>query len=187
MRLFAGTSLQGAGGIRQMRRFAIEGTEIHLWRPLLKIRRFELENFLHENGQSWLTDQTNFSDEFLRNAVRQNIVPEIEKLFPRAGLKIQSLIYDIQEVQTLIEEQARGFLCKNVTDDKKTLKLKELAPVIKREVLRLWLLDLGFKREITRNLIERLVDLWETKSKGRRLDHRKFKFERTVENIIFID
>ncbi|MCQ2597015.1 MAG: tRNA lysidine(34) synthetase TilS [Treponema sp.] len=64
----------GAGGIEDVR-----GKYI---RPLLNITREEIENFLKSVGQNFRTDSTNLCDDYLRNNIRHNIVPVLEKTVP---------------------------------------------------------------------------------------------------------
>lgn len=75
MHLFRGA---GAGGLRGMRR--LEG---EIYRPLLGVRRAQLREFLAERGESWREDATNALADNPRNAIRLNVLPEIEKSYPR--------------------------------------------------------------------------------------------------------
>jgi len=75
-RLFTGTTqTHGAGILRQNSR---------VLRPLLGIRRKELQAFLEEEARNWRIDQTNGDPRFLRARVRAELLPAIEKIFPRA-------------------------------------------------------------------------------------------------------
>jgi len=53
-------------------------------RPLLSTRKIELLSYLQEVGQSFQVDSTNESDRFLRSRMRKVLMPEVEKLFPKA-------------------------------------------------------------------------------------------------------
>lgn len=59
------------------------------FRPLLKVRKSEIQEFLKEENQTWCEDQTNHEGRFLRSRMRKELIPVIEKLFPRA---IENLI-----------------------------------------------------------------------------------------------
>jgi tRNA(Ile)-lysidine synthase len=88
-RLFTGTvSTHGAGIVFRHQQ------EL---RPFLSIRKRELAAFLKEEKQSWREDRTNFEGRFLRSRMRLELMPLIEKFFPRAvehlvelGLKASS-------------------------------------------------------------------------------------------------
>ncbi|HEY6338084.1 MAG TPA: tRNA lysidine(34) synthetase TilS [Candidatus Sulfotelmatobacter sp.] len=86
MRVIRGTGLRGLGAIYP--RIAVEDDEGEVCgeiiRPLLGIRRRQLEQYLHDIGQSWREDSSNADDAFTRNRVRQMVVPLLEEKFNRA-------------------------------------------------------------------------------------------------------
>lgn len=64
-----GTGLKGVCGIPPVRD--------NIVRPLIDVSRQEVEEFLAQNGQDYVTDSTNLENEFTRNRIRHNIIPEI--------------------------------------------------------------------------------------------------------------
>lgn len=75
-RLFTGAAKTHGGGIAVR-----DGVEL---RPLLNIRKKDLEAYLKEEGQGWREDSTNHEDRFLRARMRNQLMPAIEQLFPMA-------------------------------------------------------------------------------------------------------
>jgi tRNA(Ile)-lysidine synthase len=75
-RLFTGAFEELGGGILPR-----HGVEV---RPLLGVRRAELRAFLKEERQKWREDSSNANPRFLRAQMRQDLMPVIERLFPRA-------------------------------------------------------------------------------------------------------
>jgi tRNA(Ile)-lysidine synthetase-like protein len=183
MRMFSGASLQGMAGIRDETSLKVNGKELLLWRPMLNIKRSELEKFLQSKGQQWLTDETNFNEEYVRNSVRHRLIPAIYELFPAAGEKMTPLLHDIGQAQNYLAAQAKIYLDARLTHD--SLELVEIEDILKSEVVRQWLIRLGFNREINRNFIERIVDLWKTNASKRRVDHRSYEFTRLGRKIVF--
>ncbi len=57
-------------------------------RPLLDIKRCDIENYLLKNGILWREDSTNKSYKYTRNNIRNVIIKDIEKSFPKAVDKI---------------------------------------------------------------------------------------------------
>ena len=55
-----------------------------LYRPLLNVRKRDLEAYLTESGAAWREDATNRIADTPRNALRLNVMPEIEKSYPSA-------------------------------------------------------------------------------------------------------
>ena len=66
-----GAGLTGMSGMLPVR-----GDRI---RPLLCVRRDEIEAWLSEQGISWRTDQSNASESYTRNRIRHNILPLLEQ------------------------------------------------------------------------------------------------------------
>jgi tRNA(Ile)-lysidine synthase len=83
MRMIRGAGMRGLGGIYP--RMAVEDEDGEscgeIVRPLLEIRRSELEKYLREIGQGWREDASNGDEKFTRNRVRKLVVPLIEKEF----------------------------------------------------------------------------------------------------------
>ena len=66
-RLARGTGLHGLSGIP-----AVRGKII---RPLIECSRDEIEAYLSQKGQPFVTDSTNLSDDYARNRIRHHIIP----------------------------------------------------------------------------------------------------------------
>jgi len=87
MRLIRGTGLRGLGGIHP--RIILEQTVEHedgrhhgeIVRPLLGIRRRDLEKYLTEIKQPWREDSSNADSKFTRNRVRKLVLPLLEREF----------------------------------------------------------------------------------------------------------
>jgi len=85
MRMIRGAGLRGLGGIHP--RIAVEDDDGEadicgeIGRPLLSIRRRELEAYLRVIAQSWREDATNTDESFTRNRVRKLLMPLLEEEF----------------------------------------------------------------------------------------------------------
>jgi tRNA(Ile)-lysidine synthase len=53
-------------------------------RPLLDVTKQELQTFLKEEGISWREDASNQDPRFLRNRLRNELIPVVDQLFPGA-------------------------------------------------------------------------------------------------------
>jgi len=83
MRLIRGAGLRGLGGIHPRIPVENEHQEVcgEIIRPLLTIRRCELEQYLNDIDQPWREDSTNADDHFTRNRVRKLVLPLLEREF----------------------------------------------------------------------------------------------------------
>ena len=81
MNLLRGSGLRGGAGIRKVRvldRGRTPEEELVLIRPLLDCGRDELRDWLRGRGIAWRTDETNAEDDYLRNRVRNRLMPLLE-------------------------------------------------------------------------------------------------------------
>lgn len=72
LNLMRGTGLKGLCGVPPVRG--------RLVRPIIFCTRAEVEAFLAERGQRYVTDSTNLSDDYTRNKIRNIILPEMRKI-----------------------------------------------------------------------------------------------------------
>lgn len=82
MRFLNGSGVEGLSGISQSRKINDSDFSYLIIRPLLKISRNDIERYLTSKNQSWRTDSTNADDSYLRNNVRKNLMPLLDKFFP---------------------------------------------------------------------------------------------------------
>ena len=95
LNLIRGTGLRGLTGI-QPRNGAI-------LRPLLCVSRAEIEAFLAERGQEYVTDSTNLEADVLRNKVRLQVLPLLATLNPAVAENIQRTAEHLSEAQQVLD------------------------------------------------------------------------------------
>lgn len=79
--------IQGAGsmsryGILETRKEDIDGFKLIYIRPLIEIERSEIEEYLKLKNVKWRTDSTNSDNEYLRNRIRNVIIPVFDQTYP---------------------------------------------------------------------------------------------------------
>ncbi len=87
MKMLRGAWTEGLGGISPEvqgsgSRAKGPGTEGRIVRPLLGVRRVEVEAFLRERGQGWREDATNQDVSLTRNRVRHVLMPMLREFNP---------------------------------------------------------------------------------------------------------
>ena len=114
MNLFRGSGLTGLGGIRPVR-----GTII---RPLLCLRRQEIEEYLKGRGRSWCEDSTNRTGDYQRNRIRNDLVPWVkehvnsqaeEHILRVSALAAQADEYFAGQAEILLSEGRRNGMPEN--------------------------------------------------------------------------
>ncbi len=131
IKLFRGSGLQGLSGI-----FGLKGERII--RPLLIFTKREIIEFLERSGIDYFKDPTNNSSLFLRNNIRNNLIPEIEKIEPDIDKHIFRTVSIIQEEFEYFRKKAEDFLNENLICGKilpiRSLHSEPLA--MKRHIIR---------------------------------------------------
>ena len=74
IRLLRGASLDGFASVKPVR-------EDGVIRPLIEIKRESIESFLKEINQGFVTDETNFETDYLRNRIRLKLIPYLKENF----------------------------------------------------------------------------------------------------------
>ena len=115
LNLIRGTGLRGLTGIQPRKGYIL--------RPLLCVSRQEIEHFLHERGQEYVTDSTNLVADVLRNKLRLQIIPLLQTLNPaaidnilrstehlaEAQLVLDSIFYKLKDVKQLYFSKLEEF------------------------------------------------------------------------------
>ncbi len=168
LNLSRGTGIKGLGGMRPMCKEWI--------RPLLCVEREEIERYLEEKHISYCTDETNASDDYTRNRIRNHVIPYLEEEVNAASVAhIAGTMEHLQEVQMYLEEQVKIYYeaCVKETElgyilDKESF---ETVPKVLRPILVKNMLARLSKREkdISAIHVESLIDLLR-KQVGRKID-----------------
>lgn len=85
--LARGSGLSGLTGIADAE-CCLGGRRLRLIRPLLTCSREEIDEYIAENSIPFVDDETNFTDDYTRNKIRHNVLPELEKAVPNAAKAI---------------------------------------------------------------------------------------------------
>lgn len=125
-RMARGTGLKGLTGIPPVRGKII--------RPLLFCTRKEIENFLAERGQDFVTDSTNLADSYARNKIRHKIIPAMSEICGGFPNNVEKLTLSLSEDEDFLTSTA----LKHKNDD-----LRTLHPALRKRVIILQLKEHG--------------------------------------------
>jgi tRNA(Ile)-lysidine synthase len=97
-RIVRGTGIAGLAGMARSRRLG----HATLLRPLLGVRHRELEEYLRDIGQAFRVDASNTDRRFMRNRIRHELLPILERHYNRGVsdslLRLGTLAADVQGV-----------------------------------------------------------------------------------------
>ena len=106
--LFRGTGLAGLRGIPAVR---MTSSGCRLIRPLLAVRRHQVEDYLRSCGQSFCTDQTNWDTAITRNKLRHVILPLLrEQLNPQIDAALSRLSEQAGEIDEILQAEVERLL-----------------------------------------------------------------------------
>ena len=134
IRLLRGASLTGLTGIKPK-----DGLYV---RPLLHMSKKEILDYLDKNNIRYLTDPSNQSADFLRNRIRNNVIPALRECDDRFDQNFESTHQQLQQTEEFLNSHATEIL--NSLQENNILPLKELLalhPVILNRILILWLIS----------------------------------------------
>ena len=141
LNLVRGTGLRGLTGI-QPRNGSI-------LRPLLCVSRAEIEAFLAEKGQKYVTDSTNLEADVQRNVVRLEVFPLLRKLNPAVAENIQRTTENLAEAQQVLNVAIASINSSNI------LNLSDLEKYGSSEYLVFeWLKKYGFNGDQVRQILD---------------------------------
>jgi tRNA(Ile)-lysidine synthase len=185
MRLVRGAGGAGLSGIPPKRGKII--------RPLIEIKREEIEKFLKQKGQSYRTDSSNLLPNYFRNKIRLVLLPQIKKEFnPKIvdvlnrasniiSLQQQYIEKKCEEILLLVCKSKKIVRPRSPQKDKIILDLKRFINYnlsLKREMIRLCVKELVGDRfaslttslaELSFDSIERTLNLIQKQKSGRRV------------------
>lgn len=98
-RLARGTGLHGLSGIPPVRGNII--------RPLIECSRDEIEAYLAEKNQTFVTDSTNLSDDYARNKIRHRIVPEMQAVHGAFPSCVTRMVQSFAEDEDFLTAEAK--------------------------------------------------------------------------------
>ena len=166
MRLFRGAGLPGLAGIEPVSGPAA----CPVVRPLLGIRRDEIEAYLRLEGQEFRMDASNLDRRLLRNRIRLDLLPEIEKNYQARAVehmaRLAALIREENELLSgFIRELADEFILRSKGDISLDVRMLSLVPpALARRVAREFIREIkGDLRAVSFEDIQSVLALGEGK------------------------
>lgn len=80
LNLTRGAGIRGLTTMSAETPFPFGAPRLRLIRPLLDLRRSELQNYAERHDLRWITDPTNQTDAYARNRVRHHLLPDLDAL-----------------------------------------------------------------------------------------------------------
>lgn len=132
IRLLRGASLTGLTGMKPRHG--------HYIRPLLCISKGEILTYLNTHGIQYLIDPTNSCDSFLRNRIRNNVIPALTASDPRFPTNFATTLTRLQDTeQYLTHLTHETFHILNSPSGIDLNKFLNIHPVMQQRIILHWL------------------------------------------------
>lgn len=168
LNLARGTGLRGLGGIAP-----VKGNVI---RPLLCVRRTEIEEFLKQRKISYCVDGTNQTDAYTRNRIRNHVLPYLQQEVNAKTVEHMNEVMErLRQVQDYLDGQVELYLKSSVdvSDEEWSLfqeKYEQIPEVLCPLLLKKILAEVcGREKDLEAVHVKQLQELF-TKQVGRKLD-----------------
>jgi len=177
LHLMRGSGLQGASGMQESSAIRVpwwkssdNWEEVRLWRPLLSEPYQEIQSWHRYHGLPVAEDETNEDRQYRRNAIRHDVLPMLESVFPGATGNLARFARIAGEDNATIERFAEQFLPPTGSADLPWETIRHQEFMIQRRVVRRWIMDGGFEGELTSDRIEAICNLAMRNRSGVRLE-----------------
>lgn len=156
LNLCRGSGLRGIGAMAPKNR--------RLIRPLLSVRRAEIESELRRIGQSWCEDSTNGETGYTRNRIRNTVLPELcGGVNARAVEHLAAAAEQARQLDVWLEQMAGQWIAEHVMAEDRSFKTADLAdcpaPLRGRILLRLLEQTAGASRDLGSRHLRALEEL----------------------------
>ena len=164
--LARGTGIAGLCGLKP-----VSGNRI---RPLLCLKREEIEEYLRDDGRKWQTDSTNLDDTYTRNKIRHHVVRYLcDEINPETVSHMAETAEELRETEELLQmlteakvqqmvqrHQEYGLISEQLRQEPVILQRRVFLEEIKRIA--------GFSRDFTRTHVQDIENLW-TRQVGKKV------------------
>lgn len=182
MRVIRGAGLKGLASMKYKNKNII--------RPLLNVSRKEILQYLKNHKLKFRTDKTNLESKYLRNKIRNKLIPYLEKNFnPQIKKTIFGGVENISEDYSYIYKETKRIFDKNHLSVK---KINNLHPAIRKRVLLMAISKIQGPQNIESAHINEILKITDSKKnkrqvmkfKGLKVERRgdKLKIEKILDN-----
>ena len=168
--MIRGSGLKGIGGMSPVsERIFDEKFKLQIIRPLLCLTRKEIEDFLYYEEENYCTDETNLDNDYSRNQIRNNVIPELREIQQKTVEHISLMAEEAREAIEYMDSEVLKLYDKVVSEssDGNTLcyrievaQVKNESKIIVRQLIIQVLRKLVINyKDITRTHIEDIYSL----------------------------
>jgi tRNA(Ile)-lysidine synthase len=144
-----GTGIKGLTGMQPKNGYII--------RPLLEISKQKILDYAKENNVAFREDSSNASDDYQRNLIRHQVVPQLEKINPALHETATAFIHRMNDYEGLVDAQLLSIKkkCYSEKDGITEIKMGFIkAHKAGQTILFHLLRDFGFNSDVVKNVLD---------------------------------
>lgn len=131
--LCRGCTIKGISGIPRSRPLDRDGACV--FRPLLDMSKSDILTYCENLSIEYVTDSTNFEQDYTRNRIRHKVIPELENMFGALSSASSRLASTAAEDDEFITSRAAEILSSLPSSDIPLDVLESLHPALKRRII----------------------------------------------------
>jgi|ERR1700733_4556886 len=159
IRLMRGTSLTGLVGMQ-----AKDGLYI---RPLLHTKKQDIIEYLTQHQLSYCVDGTNTSADFLRNRIRSEVIPALQKCDSRFDANFNKTLMQLQQTEDFLDVMAHQLFWNMVKANNLDIcTFLDLPDIMRHRILMLWLCAAKVPFTPSTALLQEIIRFLEKPGKG---------------------
>lgn len=167
IRIIRGTSVDGLTGIKKVQKVK----KINIIRPFLDVNKNQIHEFCTQENIKFITDPTNLDNNFLRNKIRNKIIPVLEEADIRYSKNILNLIEKFTSAQNYIDRETSEIFKNNHID----LKLwNNSHRYLQAESIKKLLINNNFSKPVTSKIIQEIIRFLDSNRGGRHIIRNDF-------------
>lgn len=161
--------------------------QVMLGRPLLSEKRTVLEAYASQRGLSYIEDESNTDQRYLRNAIRHSVMPVLDTLSPGYSERIARSATHFQAAQDLMLEVAQqDFASCSVEAGLGIAAMRALSPARRDNLFRYWFSRAGVRMPTTSRLREMQSQLFDGREDARITVHHDTVAIHRYKNIVYL-
>lgn len=191
LQLFRGTGLRGLAGMDgiNVAPDLLHSSSLAIARPLLTCSKAQLLDYAQHHRIQFIQDESNADTQFTRNALRLEVMPQLERIFPQFSERLQRTAAHMRSSLRLLDQIAAQDL-RNCSDPDGVLlkSVQKLDQDRLRNLFRYWLVSHQVKLPSVSKLEEMCQQLLEARDDARiQIKHGHFLLSRYDGKLALID
>jgi tRNA(Ile)-lysidine synthase len=148
IKLIRGCSVEGATKMAELTYIG----QLKIFRPLLDFAKTDLVDYLRENKTGYIEDPTNLDNKYLRNKIRNCLLPKLAECDDRASKNILNFMQKVTDLHDYLTQKVNDQEIIN-NKDLNVVKWQLAEPIIKQEALKKWLFLNDYQGNVTTKLL----------------------------------